>query len=51
MQVGLFADGAAVRTTGAETFRVARDHVDDMMTVTTDEICQVTTQQQQRRRR
>ncbi|CBN74457.1 Threonine ammonia-lyase [Ectocarpus siliculosus] len=38
--VGLFADGAAVRTTGAETFRVARDYVDSMMTVTTDEICQ-----------
>eukprot|EP00752_Nemacystus_decipiens_P004133 g3782.t1 len=38
--VGLFADGAAVRRTGAETFRVARDHVDDMITVTTDEICQ-----------
>lgn len=39
--MGLFADGAAVRTTGAETFRVARDYVDSMMTVTTDEICQV----------
>ncbi|CAN0126348.1 unnamed protein product [Pylaiella littoralis] len=38
--VGLFADGAAVRTTGAETFRVARQYVDSMMTVTTDEICQ-----------
>ncbi|CAM9824347.1 unnamed protein product, partial [Laminaria digitata] len=38
--VGLFADGAAVRTTGAETFRVSREYVDDMMTVTTDEICQ-----------
>lgn len=40
MQVGLFADGAAVRTTGSETFRVASQYVDDMITVTTDEICQ-----------
>lgn len=39
--MGLFADGAAVRTTGAETFRVARQYVDGMMTVNTDEICQV----------
>ena len=39
--MGLFADGAAVRTTGTETFRVSREYVDDMMTVTTDEICQV----------
>ncbi|CAM9814404.1 unnamed protein product, partial [Phaeothamnion confervicola] len=38
--VGLFADGAAVRVTGAETFRVAHALVDDMVTVTTDEICQ-----------
>lgn len=40
-QVGLFADGAAVRTTGTETFRVAEQYVDDMLTVNTDEICQV----------
>ena len=38
--VGLFADGAAVRVTGAETFRVAQAFVDGMITVSTDEICQ-----------
>ncbi|CAM9276467.1 unnamed protein product [Ascophyllum nodosum] len=38
--VGLFADGAAVRITGGETFRVATQYVDGMMTVNTDEICQ-----------
>eukprot|EP00038_Savillea_parva_P032020 m.92967 g.92967 ORF g.92967 m.92967 type:complete len:605 (-) comp9982_c0_seq1:269-2083(-) len=38
--VGLFADGAAVRVTGNETFRVANDLADAMITVTTDEICQ-----------
>ena len=37
--VGLFADGAAVRTVGAETFRICNELVDDMVTVTTDEIC------------
>jgi threonine dehydratase len=38
-QVGLFADGAAVRTVGSETFRVCHELVDEMVTVTTDEIC------------
>ena len=37
--VGLFADGAAVRTVGTETFRVCSTLVDEMITVTTDEIC------------
>jgi threonine dehydratase len=37
--VGLFADGAAVRTVGAETFRVCNALVDEMITVKTDEIC------------
>jgi threonine dehydratase len=37
--VGLFADGAAVRTIGTETFRVCNKLVDDMVTVSTDEIC------------
>ena len=37
--VGLFADGAAVRLVGQETFRVCNELVDDMVTVTTDEIC------------
>jgi threonine dehydratase len=38
-QVGLFADGAAVRTVGSETFRICRELVDEMITVQTDEIC------------
>jgi threonine dehydratase len=37
--VGLFADGAAVKTVGEETFRVCSKLVDDMITVDTDQIC------------
>ncbi|CEG47205.1 threonine ammonia-biosynthetic [Plasmopara halstedii] len=37
--VGLFADGAAVKKVGAETFRVCSAYVDEMVTVSTDEIC------------
>ncbi|CBL43702.1 Threonine dehydratase I [gamma proteobacterium HdN1] len=38
-QVGLFADGVAVAQIGAETFRVIRRFVDEVITVTSDEIC------------
>lgn len=38
-QVGLFADGVAVRQVGAETFRLCRDLLDEVITVDTDEIC------------
>jgi threonine dehydratase len=38
-QVGLFADGVAVKQAGAEPFRVARRLVDGMVTVSADEIC------------
>jgi len=38
-QVGLFADGVAVREVGAETFRLCNDLLDDIVTVTSDEIC------------
>jgi threonine dehydratase len=38
-QVGLFADGVAVRQAGAETFRLCRDLLDEVITVDTDEIC------------
>ncbi|MBS1202215.1 MAG: threonine ammonia-lyase, biosynthetic, long form, partial [Chromatiaceae bacterium] len=38
-QVGLFADGVAVRLIGEETFRVARTRVDEVVLVSTDEIC------------
>lgn len=37
--VGIFADGAAVRQAGEECFRVARECVDEMLVVSTDEIC------------
>lgn len=40
--VGIFADGVAVKQVGVETFRIARDKVDDFITVTTDEICAAT---------
>ncbi|MEX0588595.1 MAG: threonine ammonia-lyase, biosynthetic, partial [Cyanobium sp.] len=38
-QVGLFADGVAVRQVGALTFELARQTVDRMVTVDTDAIC------------
>lgn len=38
-QVGLFADGVAVREVGEHTFAIAQEHVDAMVTVGTDEIC------------
>jgi len=38
-EVGLFADGAAVKLVGQETFRLCKDYVDAMVTVTNDEIC------------
>jgi threonine dehydratase len=37
--VGLFADGVAVKQAGAEPFRVARHLVDEMITVSVDETC------------
>ena len=38
-QIGLFADGVAVRQIGKETFKLAQQYVDDVVLVTTDEIC------------
>jgi threonine dehydratase len=38
-QVGLFADGVAVRQVGVHTFALARRYVDRMVTVDTDAIC------------
>jgi threonine dehydratase len=38
-QVGLFADGVAVRQAGKETFKICRRHVDEVVLVSTDEIC------------
>ncbi len=37
--VGIFADGVAVRAVGTRTFELCRQFVDDMITVSTDEIC------------
>ncbi|KAH0841771.1 Threonine dehydratase, mitochondrial [Fonsecaea pedrosoi] len=38
-EVGLFADGAAVKTVGKETFRLCQEVVDEVIEVSTDEIC------------
>jgi threonine dehydratase len=38
-RIGIFADGAAVRQVGEEPFRIARDRVDEVVCVDTDEIC------------
>jgi len=38
-EVGLFADGAAVKNVGEETFRLCLDVVDEVIEVTTDETC------------
>ena len=37
--VGLFADGVAVKKIGDNTFEIAKKYVDKMITVNTDEIC------------
>ncbi len=37
--VGLFADGAAVKLVGEETFRLCQEYVDEMVLVDTDAIC------------
>jgi len=38
-RVGIFADGVAVKTVGVETFRLTQHYVDEVMLVSTDEIC------------
>ena len=38
-RVGVFADGVAVKKVGEETFRLCREHVDEIVLVDTDEIC------------
>ncbi len=38
-QVGIFADGVAVAIIGENTFEVAKKYVDEVITVSTDEIC------------
>jgi threonine dehydratase len=41
-QVGIFADGVAVRQVGEETFRLAQKLVDEVIVVSIDEICAAT---------
>jgi threonine dehydratase len=38
-RVGVFADGAAVKRVGKQTFAIARDVVDEIILVSTDETC------------
>ncbi|WP_234083604.1 threonine ammonia-lyase, biosynthetic [Azonexus sp. R2A61] len=38
-QVGLFADGTAVKLVGEETFRLCREYLDEVILVDTDAIC------------
>jgi threonine dehydratase len=38
-RVGTFADGVAVKRVGEEPFRLARQYVDEILLVTTDQIC------------
>jgi threonine dehydratase len=38
-EVGLFADGTAVKLVGEETFRICRELLDEVITVDTDALC------------
>lgn len=38
-EVGIFADGVAVKQVGKENFRICRETVDEVVRVSTDEIC------------
>lgn len=38
-QVGIFADGVAVAQIGEEPWKICKNHVDDVVTVSADEIC------------
>ncbi|MCM8537854.1 MAG: threonine ammonia-lyase, biosynthetic [Lentisphaeraceae bacterium] len=38
-EVGIFADGVAVAQIGEETFKLLKDYVDEVVTVSTDEVC------------
>lgn len=38
-EVGIFADGVAVRQIGDKTFEIARDLIDEVLLVSTDEMC------------
>ena len=38
-QVGIFADGVAVRQIGEQPFNIAKHYVDEVLTINTDELC------------
>jgi threonine dehydratase len=38
-RVGIFADGVAVRRVGEETYRLVKQYVDEVLLVSTDQIC------------
>ncbi|WP_322006158.1 pyridoxal-phosphate dependent enzyme, partial [Paraburkholderia tropica] len=38
-EVGLFADGTAVKLVGEETFRLCQQYLDEVVTVDTDALC------------
>jgi threonine dehydratase len=38
-RVGIFADGVAVRRVGEETYQLVKQHVDEVILVSTDQIC------------
>lgn len=38
-QVGMFSDGTAVKQVGAENFRLCRKYLDEVMTVTVEDLC------------
>ncbi|KAJ5222504.1 uncharacterized protein N7469_008744 [Penicillium citrinum] len=38
-EVGLFVDGAAVKSVGEENYRVCREVIDEVIQVSTDEVC------------
>lgn len=38
-QVGIFAEGVAVAQIGAEPFKICQKYVDEVITITTDEMC------------
>lgn len=40
--VGLFADGVAVKQAGVETFRLCQEYLDEIVRVSTDDICAAT---------
>ncbi|MFT5260299.1 MAG: threonine dehydratase [Saprospiraceae bacterium] len=38
-EVGIFADGVAVKKVGEETFKLCKEYLDEVITISTDEMC------------